>query len=79
MIMEDLRLFFKNVYLFRRKEVAGEEQMENERENLKVIPHDHRAWLGTQSQDAEIMTWAETKSQTLNHLSYPGPNLCSNS
>ena len=31
-----------------------------------------RAWLGAQSHNPEIMTWAETKSQTLNQLSHPG-------
>ena len=36
---------------------------------------DHRAQLGAPSHDSETMTWAKTKSKTLNWLSHSGaPN-----
>ena len=39
------------------------------------LPTEHRNWPGAQSQDPEIMTLTETKSQMLNQLSHPSaPN-----
>ena len=57
---------FLKTYLSEKERVVGEGQKERERENLQA---DSSAW--TWSQDPEIMTWAKTKSQPLNHLSYP--------
>lgn len=34
-------------------------------ENLKQTSPEHRGWQAAQSDNAEIMTWAETKSQML--------------
>ena len=66
-------LFFKKdfIYLFER-ETAWARGAEGERESqadsmLKVKPD-----VGAQSQDAESMTWAETKSQMLSWLHHPG-------
>jgi len=36
---------------------------------------EHRAWGRALSHDPEIMTWTETKSQTLNQLCHPGAPL----
>ena len=62
----------KNIYLFILEE--GEGQRESERENPKQIPFERRAQCGAWSHYLEIMTWAETKSWTLNRLSHPGPS-----
>ena len=45
---------------------------EGKGESLQPTPHLHRAQHGVWSHDAEIMTWAEIKSQMLNWLSHPG-------
>ena len=45
---------------------------EGERESLEKLPTEHRVQRGAQSQDPEIMTWAEIKCQLLNQLSHPG-------
>ena len=44
-------------------------------EGEKVLSEHHTqriAWHEAQSHDPEIMTWAETKNQTLNWLHHPG-------
>ena len=49
----------------------GEAEGEGERESEVDSGAEHRAWHRAQSHPHEIMTWAETKSQTLNQLSHP--------
>ena len=40
-------------------------EREREREHLKKTPAEYGAWGQAPSQDPEIMTWAEIKSQML--------------
>ena len=49
---------------------------EGQRERERILCRSHAQcgaqWCGAPSHDSEIMTWAETKSWTLNQLSPPG-------
>ena len=49
----------------REKERVGGGQREREGENLKQAPAEHGAPHRARSQDPEILTWAEIRSQTL--------------
>ena len=73
---QELANFFSNVYLFifeRERESALKwEERHRERESSSWLPAEHRGWLGPQSQNPEIRTWAKIKSQTLNWMSHPG-------
>ena len=57
----------------RKRVSTWTEEEPSNRERISSRLHANcRAWLGTGSQDPEIMTWAEIKSQTLNRLSHTG-------
>jgi len=61
-----MKLTFLVIYLFileRESEQAGGGA---ERESSSGLPTERGAWRGAQSRDPEIVTWPETKSQTLN-------------
>ena len=63
--------FFKDLFIYDRVRVSSHEEEQKERISSRPrADHGarHRAW----SQDPEIMTWAETKSQMLNQSHYPG-------
>ena len=61
-------LFF--LFIWEREQARG--RTDGDRETWSRLPTEHRAQHGTQSQDPEIMTWAEIKSQLLNWLSHEG-------
>ena len=51
----------------------GEGKREMERERISSrLPTEHGAWWGPGSRDPETVTWAETKSPSLNWQSHPG-------
>lgn len=60
---------FITVILFSR---VGEGQKERESENLKPIPHPAGSLHQDRSWDPGIVTWADTKNQTLNWPSQIG-------
>ena len=77
-IKDILFFFLKFVYLFILRETArvGEGQRERERErdgeSQAGSTLSAGSWMRVpNSQSVEIMTWAETQSQTVNHLSHP--------
>ena len=67
----DQLLFFLKIYLFILESGRGAEG--EEERNPSRLCTEHRAWHGAWSQDPEIMTWAETKSQMLNWLRHQAP------
>ena len=54
------------VFIYLRKQAGRGAEEEREKESISRLPAEWK------SQDPEIMTWAETKSQALNHLSHSG-------
>ena len=54
---------------------AAAEGAEVERENMKEAPRPVWTQSGAWSDDPEIMTWAEIKSQILNQLCHPAEHL----
>ena len=61
--------FLKIVYF---RERAWERGRGRARENLKLTLHWAQSLRGAWSHNSEIVTWAKTKSQTLNRLNHPG-------
>ena len=73
--LKGLWFFFFRFYLFIclfRECKQGEEQQERERQNPKQIRAERGAQCKAQSNDPDIMTWAEIKSRMVNWLSHPG-------
>ena len=66
-------LFLFKIYLSEREREREKTQAGGraERETKRLLT-EQTAQHGAQSQDPGIMTWAETKSRTLNQLSHPG-------
>ena len=76
-------IFKKDIFILDRAWAGGAEG-EGEKISSRLCT-EHGAWHGTRSHNPEIMTWAETKSQTLNRLATevplqkPNPDLRSQS
>ena len=66
--------FFLSLFTFRERLWAGEGQRDGGRERiprrLHALSSKLNIWL--ELMNCEIMTWAKTKSQTLNWLTHPG-------
>ena len=69
-------IFLKILYIYlleRESEHTPAGGAERGRERISSkFPTEQGAWHGARTHDLEIMTWAETKSQTPNRLSRPG-------
>ena len=69
-------IFIFLVYLFLEREKAGERQRERERKGERIPSRLHTTSaepnMKLELTNHKIMTWAKTKSWTLNQLSHPG-------